>query len=85
MRSLIVASDLPVQGEPNPLAPGRGLLARLGRLLAWLHLALLIRRERRQLADMPPHLLRDIGVADVDARREAVLPWHAIPSNRLQR
>ena len=33
------------------------------------------RRTRRDLADLEPHLLRDIGVTPDEARREARLPF----------
>ena len=32
-------------------------------------------RQRRQLRDLPPHLLEDIGVREVEARREATKPF----------
>lgn len=36
------------------------------------------RRERRQLMEMPDHLLRDIGITRVDAFHEADKPfWRA--------
>jgi len=36
------------------------------------------RRTRRELADLPPHLLRDIGMTQEAARAEAAKPfWRA--------
>lgn len=32
-------------------------------------------RQRRQLRELPPHLLRDIGISEVEAHREATKPF----------
>ncbi len=32
-------------------------------------------RQRRDLANLPPELLRDIGVSDIDAIRESAKPF----------
>ncbi len=39
-----------------------------------------IHRERRALASLEPHMLRDIGVSQDDARREASRPAWDMPS-----
>lgn len=40
-----------------------------------------LRRQRRRLAELDPHLLRDIGIAEDEARREAELPIWDVPSH----
>ena len=59
----------------------RGIRQIVIRWIARQHLKAALRRERRQLASMPEHLLRDIGInresADAEARRRD------IPRNRL--
>ncbi len=51
----------------------RGLLPRLIALFA-------LRRQRHQLRHLPPHMLRDIGLTEEEARAEADRPlWDAPP------
>jgi uncharacterized protein YjiS (DUF1127 family) len=38
-------------------------------------------RQRRRLAELDPHLLRDIGITEGEARREAELPVWDVPSH----
>ena len=40
-----------------------------------------LRRQRRRLAELDPHLLRDIGITLDEARREAKLPVWDVPSH----
>ncbi len=40
-----------------------------------------LRRQRRRLAELDPHLLRDIGITEDEARREAELPIWDAPSH----
>ena len=40
-----------------------------------------LRRQRRRLAELDPHLLRDIGITEDEARREAELPVWDVPSH----
>jgi uncharacterized protein YjiS (DUF1127 family) len=40
-----------------------------------------LRRQRRRLAELDPHLLRDIGITEDEARREAQLPVWDVPSH----
>jgi uncharacterized protein YjiS (DUF1127 family) len=68
-----------------PIRSGLSVRHRLARGIAWLDLALTIRRERHDLAGLPPHLLRDIGLTDTEASTESQRPWHQIPLNRLRR
>ena len=57
-----------VSGRRRP-----SLLARLADLLA-------LRRQRARLRDLPPHILRDIGLTEAEARAEADRPlWDAPP------
>lgn len=62
-------------------APGT-LTAHAARLLARLRLAAQVWRERRELAELPPELLQDIGVHPGDAAREARRSWFDLPSRR---
>ena len=48
--------------------PARPLLPRLVR---WLTTARAVRRQRTRLGDLEPRMLRDIGVTDSEAEREA--------------
>lgn len=41
-----------------------------------------VMNERRALARMPQHLLRDIGVSEADAGREASKPFWNLPNGR---
>ena len=50
----------------------RPLLARLFDVLA-------LRRQRARLRDLPPHMLRDIGLTDAEARAEAERPFWDAP------
>ena len=43
-----------------------------------------LRRQRRALRDLDPHLLADIGVTEAEARREAVRPPWDAPENWTQ-
>ncbi len=58
---------------------------RAGRWLAWTRLVFQIRRERRQLAQLGDHELRDIGLTRADAERESYRGIADIPPNRLKR
>ena len=53
-------------------------------LLARLRLALTLRRHRRRLTDLDPHLLRDIGLTEGEARREAGRPLWDVPGHWLR-
>jgi uncharacterized protein YjiS (DUF1127 family) len=59
-------------------APRSGLLARVQHLLS---LGLATRRHRRALLKLEPHLLRDIGLTEADARAEASRPFWDVPSH----
>ena len=52
----------------------RGLLPRLLDLFA-------LRRQRSHLGRLPPHLLRDIGLTEEEARTEADRPLWDAPSH----
>ena len=56
-------------GRPGILAQG---LARLTTGLA-------LRKHRRALLTLDPHLLRDIGLSETEARREAERPFWDVP------
>ncbi|MGH6946107.1 MAG: DUF1127 domain-containing protein [Kiloniellales bacterium] len=47
----------------------------LSALLAWAWLYLQRRRQRRVLAELPDHLLKDIGITRREARMEARRPF----------
>jgi uncharacterized protein YjiS (DUF1127 family) len=49
-----------------------------------LRLALAIRRQRRRLTELDPHLLRDIGLSDADVRLEANRPFWDVPQHWLR-
>ncbi|MEZ5535323.1 MAG: DUF1127 domain-containing protein [Thiolinea sp.] len=54
-------------------------------VLHWLELQQLrhkIRKEREQLAALPDHLLRDIGVSRADAEAESRRSFEDIPAGR---
>lgn len=67
--------DLPVRRAPSA-AFGRPR-TRLRGLLDYLDL----RRQRRTLADLSPHQLRDIGLTEEAAKREAARPIWDVPSH----
>ena len=57
---------------------GRSPVHLLRWLLAWLALAAERYRQRRDLAELDPRLLADIGVTPAEARRECAKPfWSA--------
>lgn len=62
--------------RPNARTPLR-LLQRLRRTLA-------CARTRRSLADLEPHLLRDIGITPEQARAERGRPVWDVPKNWLR-
>ena len=51
------------------------------RLWGLLTLAISTRRHRRTLRTLEPHLLRDIGLTEAEARREAERPFWDVPSH----
>jgi len=53
------------------------------RWFALLALRFEIQQERRDLAQLPDHLLKDIGVDRVDAERESARDFFDIPKSRL--
>ncbi len=53
-------------------------------LLARLRLALTLRRHRRRLGELDPHLLRDIGLSEHEALREAGRPLWDVPGHWLR-
>lgn len=60
----------------------RAAFARLP-VLAWILRALAVRRERRALAELPPEILRDIGISRHEALREAERPIWDVPRHWL--
>ncbi|MCW5693519.1 MAG: DUF1127 domain-containing protein [Pseudolabrys sp.] len=51
-------------------------------ILNWLSLCLRRARTRRQLGDLPPHLLRDIGIDEAAQAREcARWLWQGVAAN----
>jgi len=54
------------------------LRALLRRAALWRALA----RERRALATLDPHMLRDMGISEGDAAREAARPFWDAPEGR---
>jgi uncharacterized protein YjiS (DUF1127 family) len=52
-------------------------------VLAWIIRALAVRRERRALAELPPEILRDIGISRNEALREAERPIWDVPRHWL--
>lgn len=63
-----VADCVPAVEPKTVLRP----LFRLGRLVkTWDQR----HRQRRQLRELPPHLLGDIGISEVEAHREATKPF----------
>jgi uncharacterized protein YjiS (DUF1127 family) len=61
-------STLTATALPRPAAPPRPVMAVLRR---WWRHAL----TRRDLSEVPDHILRDIGVSPAEARHEARLPF----------
>ena len=60
--------------KPRPSAR-RGLVALLRNAAALISVWRRRAREREQLARLSPHLLRDIGITPLGARREAEKPF----------
>ena len=56
-------------GEGETMGPA--LSTRLASLLGWLKRALIVARQRRQLAELDDLQLADIGITRKDAEREA--------------
>lgn len=61
----------------------RGVFQTIQRWFELQTLRLQIRRERRQLATLPPHLLDDMGISEARAQRESRLPFTDVPLQRL--
>ena len=51
----------------------------LAQALARLTTGLALRKHRRALLTLDPHLLRDIGLSETEARREAERPFWDVP------
>ena len=51
------------------------------RLFAALSSALAVRRSRKDLARLGPHLLRDVGLTEGEARAEAERPFWDAPAH----
>ncbi len=60
--------------QTRPAAHRTGLLSRLGQMAA-------VRRQRRALASLNDHLLKDIGLSAEEARQEAESPLWDVPAN----
>lgn len=67
MKALAIALD--------PILPALDLRLPLGKMLQ-------IARERRALTELPDAMLRDIGVDDSAAAREAARPFWDLPAAR---
>lgn len=67
------ATSLPLRHD----RPRRGIIA-------WLKLALSVKRHRRALSDLDRHLLKDIGLSETEARQEAERPVWDVPSHWLR-
>ncbi len=50
----------------------------------WLKLAFAARRQRRELSQLPPHLLTDIGVSQDEADSEAKRKLWDVPAHWLR-
>ena len=66
--------------HPAVALPRRGARLVL-RPLAWMMRALALRRQRRTLADLPPEILRDIGLTADQAKFEAERPFWDAPAH----
>jgi uncharacterized protein YjiS (DUF1127 family) len=53
----------------------------LTRILRFASLGLAVRHHRRALLKLEPHLLRDIGLTEAEARREAQRPFWDVPAH----
>lgn len=56
-------------GAEGAVTPGSGLWGRYRQLRDWLKEEQTERRLRAELADLDPHILRDIGIADDEIGR----------------
>ncbi len=61
---------------------GKAILRQGKSWLATRRLKVQIQKERRELEQLPEHLLRDIGVNHADAQHEAQRGFHDIPADR---
>jgi uncharacterized protein YjiS (DUF1127 family) len=50
-------------------------------IIAWLRLAVSVKRHRRVLGELDRHLLKDIGLTETDARIEAERSLWDVPSH----
>lgn len=66
-----------VRVQIRPACPSRPRPSLLARALGFFAL----RRSRRRLAELDPHMLRDIGLTAGEARNEADLPFWDAPSH----
>mgnify|MGYP001765411063 CR=1 FL=1 len=69
---------MPLHTISLPVRARRPLLSRILRRVS---LALAARRDRRALLRLEPHLLRDIGLSEAEARAEAARPVWDVPSH----
>lgn len=69
----IDALHIPAAGRAE--APARNCSATRPGLLTWVWRCLQRRRQRHRLAELPDHLLKDIGVTRREARLEARRPF----------
>lgn len=60
--------------RPAPRRSSASLLHRIASLLT-------LRRQRARLRDLPPHMLRDIGLSPEEAQAEADRPFWDAPSH----
>lgn len=75
-----MAIDQVCHHVPAELPLRRG---QLQRWVAAIALRIRIRRERKELAELPGYLLRDIGVDPQQARIESIRAFNDIPASRL--
>jgi uncharacterized protein YjiS (DUF1127 family) len=70
-------------GWPGRAVGGGFARAELTRVAGYLRLALAVARERRALARLSPHLMRDVGYEPWQVRREACRSLWDLPARRL--
>ncbi|MEM8790117.1 MAG: DUF1127 domain-containing protein [Pseudomonadota bacterium] len=61
--------------SPRPILRSSGIRQAISELLAVFRVWAQRARSRRHLSDLPPHLLRDIGVTREEAEHEASKPF----------
>lgn len=66
---------IPAIAVPRRAARTRAPVSALGRFVRWCLLCHARAEQRRHLAELDDHMLKDVGITPAEAARECAKPW----------